>query len=410
MPNFQYHGRDSSGKQVLGHIDAPTEDLAADALIKQGVIPLSISVGGEGGKSLVNFDLSQLLVRSVPLEVLVIFCRQMYSLTKAGVPLLRSINGLAANAENKQLKNALEDVTSELTNGRNLSASMAMHPDVFSPLFVSMISVGENTGRLDEVLLQLSHYYEQEVETRKRIKSAMRYPTFVIAFVIVALGILNYFVIPQFSSMFSRFGVDLPLPTRIIIGTSNFVVSYWAFILAGIFGALFAFRAWIATLKGRERWDGFRLKMPIVGTIVTRAQMARFSRTFALMLKSGVPLNQSIALSAEAMGNKYLELRLLDMKSSIEAGGSVSNTAINSGIFTPLVIQMISVGEETGRIDELLLEVADFYDREVDYDLKTLTARIEPILLIFVSVIVLILALGIFLPMWGMLDAIQGNA
>jgi MSHA biogenesis protein MshG len=334
----------------------------------------------------------------------------MYSLTKAGVPLLRSINGLATNAENKQLKNALEDVTSELTNGRNLSASMAMHPDVFSPLFVSMISVGENTGRLDEVLLQLSHYYEQEVETRKRIKSAMRYPTFVIAFVIVALGILNYFVIPQFSSMFSRFGVDLPLPTRIIIGTSNFVVSYWAFILAGIFGALFAFRAWIATLKGRERWDGFRLKMPIVGTIVTRAQMARFSRTFALMLKSGVPLNQSIALSAEAMGNKYLELRLLDMKSSIEAGGSVSNTAINSGIFTPLVIQMISVGEETGRIDELLLEVADFYDREVDYDLKTLTARIEPILLIFVSVIVLILALGIFLPMWGMLDAIQGNA
>lgn len=409
MPNFRYQGRESSGKQVSGNVDAPTEELAADSLINRGIIPTSITVGSVNSGSLLNIDLSKLFTPSIPLEVLVIFCRQMYSLTKAGVPLLRSINGLASNADNKQLKKALEDVASELTNGRSLSASMGLHSHVFSSLFVSMINVGENTGRLDEVLLQLSNYYEQELETRKRIKSAMRYPTFVIAFVVIALGVLNYFVIPQFASMFSRFGVDLPLPTRILIGTSGFVVEYWGWILAGIFGALFAFKAWVSGSKGRESWDGFRLKMPIVGSIVTRAQMARFSRTFALMLRSGVPLNQSIALSAEAMGNKFLELRLLKMKSSIEAGGTVANTAIDSAIFTPLVIQMISVGEETGRIDELLLEVADFYDREVDYDLKTLTARIEPILLVFVAGIVLILALGIFLPMWGMLDAIQGN-
>ena len=409
MPNFRYQGRSIDGKQVVGDVEAPTEELAADALMNRGVIPTSITLGGSSGGGIANFDLAKLFTPSIPLEVLVIFCRQMYSLTKAGVPLLRSINGLASNTDNKQLKKALEDVVSELTNGRNLSASMGMHSNVFSSLFVSMISVGENTGRLDEVLLQLSNYYEQELETRKRIKSAMRYPTFVIVFVTLALGILNYFVIPQFASMFSRFGVDLPLPTRILIGTSNFVVSYWGAIIAGIFGALFAFKTWTSSPSGREKWDGFRLKMPIVGSIVTRAQMARFSRTFALMLKSGVPLNQSIALSAEAMGNRFLELRLLAMKSSIEAGGTVSNTAIKSGIFTPLVIQMISVGEETGRIDELLLEVADFYDREVDYDLKTLTARIEPILLVFVAGIVLILALGIFLPMWGMLDAIQGK-
>jgi len=409
MPNFRYQGRNLNGKQVNGNIDAPTEELAADVLINKGVIPTAISIGSDRHGGLLNVDLAKLFTPSIPLEVLVIFCRQMYSLTKAGVPLLRAINGLASNTENKQLKKALEDVTSELTNGRNLSTSMGMHSNVFSPLFVSMVNVGENTGRLDEVLFQLSRYYEQELETRKRIKSAMRYPTFVIIFVIIALGVLNYFVIPQFASMFNRFGVDLPLPTRILIGTSNFVVEYWGWILALIFGSLFAFRTWISGAKGREIWDGFRLKMPIVGSIVTRAQMARFSRTFALMLKSGVPLNQSIALSAEAMGNKFLELRLLKMKSSIEAGGTVSNTAINSGIFTPLVIQMISVGEETGRIDELLLEVADFYDREVDYDLKTLTARIEPILLVFVASIVLVLALGIFLPMWGMLDAIQGK-
>lgn len=170
----------------------------------------------------------------------------------------------------------------------------------------------------------------------------------------------------------------------------------------------FAFKAWLNTANGREKWDKFRLRMPVVGELINRAQLSRFSRTFALMLKAGVPLNQSLALSAEALGNKFLENRLFEMKSSIEAGGTISSTAINSGVFTPLVIQMISVGEETGRIDELLLEVADFYDREVDYDLKTLTARIEPILLMIVAAMVLILALGIFLPMWGMLDAIKG--
>ncbi len=208
--------------------------------------------------------------------------------------------------------------------------------------------------------------------------------------------------------MFNRFGVELPLPTRVLITTSSFFVDYWQWMLAALFSAVFAFRAWVSGDSGRERWDGIRLRIPIVGSVINRAQMARFSRTFSLMLQAGVPLNQSIALAAESMGNRYLEVRLLEMKSAIEAGGSVSNTATNSGIFTPLVIQMISVGEETGRIDELLVEVADFYDREVDYDLKTLTARIEPVLLIFVASIVLVLALGIFLPMWGMLDAIRG--
>ncbi|MEF1184272.1 type II secretion system F family protein, partial [Vibrio sinaloensis] len=192
------------------------------------------------------------------------------------------------------------------------------------------------------------------------------------------------------------------------ITMSDFFVNYWLVMIAVIVGVLFGFNAWVKTANGREKWDKFRLKMPIVGPLVNRAQLSRFSRTFALMLKAGVPLNQSLALAAEALGNKFLENRLIEMKSSIEAGGTISSTAINSGIFTPLVIQMISVGEETGRIDELLLEVADFYDREVDYDLKTLTARIEPILLLVVAGMVLILALGIFLPMWGMLDAIKG--
>jgi len=406
MPSFHYQGRSSDGSSVSGHIEAPTQDAVVEQLMNKGIIPISIKSGG--GKSTFNVDFKALLTPAVPLEVLVIFCRQLYSLTKAGVPLLRSMKGLSQNSSNKQLQEALEDVTQELTNGRSLSSSMQMFPKVFSPLFVSMIHVGENTGRLDEALLQLANYYEQEVETRKRIKTAMRYPTFVISFIMVAMFVLNVKVIPQFSSMFARFGVDLPLPTRILIATSEFFVNYWMMMVVAMVAMGFAFKAWLNTANGREKWDKFRLRMPVVGELVNRAQLSRFSRTFALMLKAGVPLNQSLALSAEALGNKFLENRLLEMKSSIEAGGTISSTAINSGVFTPLVIQMISVGEETGRIDELLLEVADFYDREVDYDLKTLTARIEPILLVIVAGMVLILALGIFLPMWGMLDAIKG--
>ncbi|OIQ24848.1 type II secretion system F family protein [uncultured Vibrio sp.] len=406
MPTYQYQGRNLDGSKTSGQVEAATEELAAEALMNKGVVPTSIAVGGEGFSF--DFDLKSLFVPAVPLEVLVIFCRQLYSLTKAGVPLLRSMKGLTQNCANKQLKEALEEVAAELTNGRSLSGSMQLHSKVFSPLFVSMISVGENTGRLDQALLQLAGYYEQEVETRKRIKTAMRYPTFVIGFILIALFILNIKVIPQFATMFSRFGVDLPLPTRILIGMSDFFVNYWALMVGVILGLLFAFKTWVNTAAGRERWDLFRLRMPIVGDIVNRAQLSRFSRTFALMLKAGVPLNQSLALSAEALDNKFLERKLLEMKSAIEAGTTISSTAINANIFTPLVIQMISVGEETGRIDELLLEVADFYEREVDYDLKTLTARIEPILLVIVAGMVLILALGIFLPMWGMLDAMKG--
>lgn len=406
MPTYQYQGRNAQGKQVTGQVDAPTEELAAESLFSRGVVPTAISKGGKAKK---EFDLADLFATAVPLEVFIIFCRQLYSLTKAGVPLLRAMKGLIQNCTNKQLKEALEDVSAELTNGRSFSAALQLHPTVFTPLFVSLIHVGENTGRLDEALLQLSRYYEKEVETRKRIKEALRYPSFVIGFITIAMVILNTLVIPKFASMFARFGVDLPLPTRMLIATSNFFVDYWVLLLVLFVGAIFGFKAWISRAAGREKWDGFKLRMPLVGSIVNRAQMSRFSRTFSLMLRAGVPINQSLALAAEALGNRFLEVRLLEMKAAIEAGGNISTAAVNSEVFTPLVIQMIAVGEETGRIDELLLEVADFYEREVDYDLKTLTARIEPILLVIVASMVLILALGIFLPMWNMLDVIKGG-
>ncbi|MEZ8094883.1 type II secretion system F family protein [Photobacterium swingsii] len=405
MPIFNYRGRDSQGKMLRGQLDAASQEAAADILMRQGVIPLDIR---QGRAKSAGIDLKALFQSSVPLDMLVIFCRQMFSLTKAGVPLLRSINGLAQSSNHPLMKETLETVAAELTNGRSLSSSMSQHPRVFSELFVSMIHIGENTGRLDDSLYQLALYYEQEMETRRRIKSAMRYPIFVLSAIMIAMTVLNIKVIPQFASMFERFGVELPLPTRILIGTSNFFVNYWPLMFGGFAVAWIGVRLWRNTAEGKEKWDGWRLKVPIIGNIVNRAQLSRFSRTFSLMIRAGVPLNQALQMAAEALGNRYLEKRLIEMKNGIEGGNSISQTATQSGVFTPLVLQMIAVGEETGQVDELLLEASDFYDREVDYDLKTLTARIEPILLAIVAAMVLVLALGIFVPMWSMLDVARG--
>lgn len=405
MAVFNYRGRSSQGDIKRGQLDAASQDAAADILMRQGIIPLEIR---EGKAKSGGIDLEHLFKNRIPLEVLVIFCRQLYSLTKAGVPLLRAVRGLGQSASHPLMRDTLDAVVVELTNGKSLSASMKAHPRVFSELFVSMISVGENTGRLDETLLQLAQYFEQEMETRRRIKSAMRYPTFVLIAITLAMSVLNIKVIPQFASMFSRFGVELPLPTRILIATSNVFVHYWPLMLGAIIVSWIGLKVWRQTPAGGEQWDKFRLKVPIVGDIINRAQLSRFSRTFALMIRAGVPLNQAIQMSAESLGNNYLENRLIEMKNGIESGSSIAAMARQSGVFTPLVLQMIAVGEETGQVDVLLLEVSDFYDREVDYDLKTLTARIEPILLFIVAIMVLVLALGIFLPMWSLLDVARG--
>jgi MSHA biogenesis protein MshG len=401
MKRFNYRGRGAQGTILRGQVEALTQSAATDQLLRQGIIPLEIKLATHHRPSL---TLDGLWQRPLPIEVLVIFCRQLYSLTKAGVPLLRAFKGLEQSASHLLLRSTLAEVTTELTNGHSLSAAMQQHPRVFSDLFVSMIHVGENTGRLDQTLLQLANYYQQEMDTRRQIKSAIRYPMFVMIAIGLAMIVLNTQVIPQFAGMFARFGVDLPWPTQVLISTSNLFVHYWPLMVIVMGTMWVGVRLWRKTPQGQQRWDLWRLKIPIIGSIINRALMARFSRTFALMIRAGVPLNQALKMAAEALDNRFLEQRLLDMKLGIESGSSIATTAANTDIFTPLVLQMIAVGEETGQIDELLLEAADFYDREVDYDLATLTARIEPLLLVVVSAMVLLLALGIFLPMWGMLD------
>lgn len=408
MAQFSYKARKSSGELTTGVLEAADTSAVVSILSGRNFVPIEI----------VESDVADVITSSnvqisvftphIKLDDLVMFSRQMFSLAKSGIPILRAVKGLADTTTSKRMKLALLDVAAQLERGRTLSSSLNLHPKVFNKLFVSMVHVGENTGKLDDAFNQLSFYLERELETRKQIKSATRYPMFVLIFITAAMVIMNIWVIPIFADMFKSFNAELPLMTRILLATSNFFITKWHFLLAGVSLCVFLLYRYLHTETGRYKWDRTKLRLPIIGSIFERTLLGRFSRSFSMMLVAGVPLTSALNLVAEAVGNAFMAERVLAMRKNIEKGENLSRVAVTSQLFTPLVLQMINVGEETGRVDELLSEVAEFYEREVDYDLKSLTSKIEPILIVTVAVMVLVLALGIFTPMWDMMSAIKG--
>jgi MSHA biogenesis protein MshG len=264
------------------------------------------------------------------------------------------------------------------------------------------VRVGEMTGQLENIFLRLYAHLEFERDMRERVKTALRYPMFVMIAMVVAMAIINIFVIPAFAKVFAGFNAELPLMTRVLIATSDFVVEYWPVILLGMIAAIAGFRVFIATPKGRYMWDKAKLRFPIVGRIILKGTLARFARSFALSSKSGVPIVQALNVVAQTVDNAYISSRIEQMRDGVERGESILRTASVSGVFTPVVLQMIAVGEETGAIDDLMDEIAGMYEHEVEYELKNLSANIEPILIVGLGVLVLILALGIFLPIWDL--------
>jgi MSHA biogenesis protein MshG len=412
MPAFNYIGRDTNASQVKGVIEAENSAMAAEQLSRKGIIPISIETAKQANTTVAgkNIDLEDLLgLNQVTLDDVIVFCRQMYALVRSGVPILRAIKGMAESSSSVKLKSALLDISAQLEGGFPLSTSLHKHPKIFNPLFVSLIHVGENTGNLDEAFLKLAGYFEREQETRKRIKTALRYPSFVLIALVAALVILNIFVIPTFANMFAKLGADLPWATKILIGSSSFFLNYWPHMLIASIAGIFSLKRYLATPDGMYVWDKRKLKLPIVGSVIERSILSRFAHSFSIILRAGVPMTTGLTLVADAVDNTYMRDKILAMRSSIESGESLLRSSATSGLFTPLVLQMIAVGEETGRVDELLAEVGDYYEREVDYELSTLTARIEPILIAIVAAMVLVLALGIFSPMWNMMSAFQGK-
>lgn len=401
MPTFKYKGRSARGDLITGELDAGSADLVASQLLTSGITPIDIAEGRD--RPDVMRSLRARFGGSKPtLTELVLFSRQMYSLMKAGVPISRGMAGLVETTRNPSFAQVLKDVQADLESGRDLASALARYPHVFSSLFVSMVRVGEATGQLDEAFLRITFYLELDKDTRERVKAAVRYPAIVMFAVAIAIGIMNVLVIPEFAKLFAQSKLELPWQTQAIVAVSDFTVEYWGLLLAAIVALVAAAWLYVATETGRYNWDKLKLRIPIVGSIIHRALMARFARAFSIALRAGVPLIQALTVVARAVDNEYVGDHVLSMRTGIERGESLTRVAITTNLFTPIVLQMMAVGEETGAVDDLLTEVAEFYEREVDYDLKYLGDAIQPVLLSIIGGLVLILILGVVLPVWDL--------
>ncbi len=406
MPEFLYKARRDTGEAVEGIFEASTREAVAARLQAQNAIPISIVKKEEDKKNLVTYIKEWFSPKSIPLTELAMFSRQMHSLTKAGVPLTKAIQGLIETSNRELFKQVLRDILDALAAGNDLASSFSRHPHIFNSLYISIVHVGENSGRLDESFLQISKYIELEEENINRVKSATRYPIIVMSVLVIAFVVINMVVIPKLSSLFKRFSNDeLPFFTQVLIGTSDFMVNYWYILFAITLLAFFALRNYIQTKEGRLFWDEKKLKMPLFGSIIYRSLLARFCRAFSMMSKSGIAVTNTLSIVAYVVNNHFVGKKILQMRASVERGENLTQTATRSEMFSPLVLQMLSVGENTGLIDEMLEEIAEFYEREVDYDLKRIGDYIEPIMIVIVGIMVMILALGVFMPIWELAGA-----
>jgi MSHA biogenesis protein MshG len=407
MPFFAYKGRNSYGEMVRGVLEGASSGTVADQLFNTGVTPIEIlatrkpaSMAGAGWTA----ALTEGQVGDVDVMM---FSRQMYTLLKAGVPILRSLGGLRDSTSNLAFKRVLADIRESLDTGRELSVALRRHPKVFTSFYVSMVRVGEATGMLEDVFLRLFYYLEFEKSTRDQIKAALRYPSFVITAILIALVVINLMVIPAFAKVYKSIKVELPLMTRVLLTVSDFTVHYWPAMLVAAIGAYVGFRLYVNSRNGKYRWDKIKLRLPLAGPIILKATLARFARSFSLTYKSGIPIVQGLSVVALVVDNEHIGGRIEQMRNSIERGESILRTAVATGVFSPIVLQMIAVGEETGELDSLMQEVAEMYEREVEYEVKKLSDRIEPILIVSLAVMVLVLALGVFLPIWDLGNAMM---
>jgi len=404
MAVFAYKGRNANGDQQQGTLEGEDSVAIADQLMRQGITPTDINLSGKVSAAAASgVTLWQSLnEKKINTVELMLFSRQMHTLLKAGVPIMRALAGLQESSHNPALAKVLQSLRESLDSGRELSAALRLHPKVFSAFYVSMVQVGEMTGLLDETFMRLYSHIEFEKEMNERIKSALRYPMFVMIAMAIAIVVVNIFVIPAFAKVFAGFNTELPLMTRILMGFSSFMINYWALLLALLVGAVVGFRKYISTVDGRYQWDRYKLVFPIAGKIIKKSTLARFARSLALAFKSGIPILQGLSVVSLVVDNAYMRKQIEQMRDGVERGESILRTAIASEVFNSTVLQMIAVGEETGDMDGLMFEIAGMYEREVEYEVKTLAQQIEPIMIVALGGLVLVLALGIFLPMWDL--------
>ena len=401
MPVFSYRGRARGGRMVTGQMEASTPQALAAQLREQRIMatsvrekpePVRLRIPGFGGK--------------VKDKELTVFTRQIATMINAGLPLVQSLEVLASQQPNKQFKRILTKIREDVEGGSTFAASLKQHPTVFTPLYMSMVEAGEAGGFLDTVLNRLAGYIEKSMALRRKVKGAMIYPATIITVAVAVVIFLLIFVIPTFKTLFEGFGAALPLPTRIVLELSRLVRTHVVTVLGAFVGTVFALRFYYRTEKGKKVIDSLLLRLPIIGQLIRKVSVAKFTRTLGTLVSSGVPILDGLNITARVAGNKVVEEAILKTRSSIAEGKTIADPLGASGIFPPMVVQMISVGEQTGALDAMLAKIADFYDAEVDQAVSNLTTLLEPIMIVFLGVVVGGVIIAMYLPIFKLVTVI----
>jgi type IV pilus assembly protein PilC len=398
---FQYKVRDRAGNVTTGSLVADSEALVLARLREQGLTPLDVKREKRG------FGQIEIGGKKVKLKQIAVFSRQFATMVNSGLPILRGLAILAEQTENKELARVLGAARLDVEQGSSLSGALGKHDHVFNNLYVSMVRAGETGGSLDSTLVRLAEMIEREVQLRGKIKSAMTYPVAVVALVLLIMSAMLLFVVPQFESIYASLDSKLPLPTRSLLVMSDVFKTYWFVFVGAAVGGRFALRRWKKTEHGREVVDTLKLRAPVFGSLFHRTALSRFSSTLAMLLRSGVPILQALEIVSDTVSNKVIGKAITDVQLSVRDGESIAKPLTKHDVFPPMVVQMISVGEETGQVDTMLEKIAQFYDQEVEAAVDALTSLIEPILIAVIGGCVGAAVVALYLPMFQIIQKIQ---
>ncbi len=421
MPQFSYRARDSKGKLISGELEGPTRNDIATQIGNMGYTPVFIQASsGKSAPATTNTNEAPGSGKGNPLAVLDIFKRvkpnellfftsQLATIIRAGIPITTGMLILAEQSENPLLSKAILETVDRIKEGEPLSKALAHHPKIFSKIYVQMVKAGEASGKLEEVLNRIGSFLENDLETSARIKSATRYPKMVMGALIGAFLFAIYFIIPNFMGLFKSIKTTLPLPTRMMLGLHFIFSNYW-YLIFGVLGAVIGgFQWYVRTESGLFQWDLLKIRLPVMGPVFLRIFMSRFTRMFVTLNRSGLPMLETLEISASTIGNVYISSIIMKMRQSVKDGGTLSEKMRDKSIFPPLVYQMFAVGESSGTLDEIVEKVSEFYDKEVDKAVKNLSSLIEPIMILFMGAMMLFLALAVFMPMWDMGKMVKGG-
>ncbi len=403
MATFRYSARDASGRVVAGAIEAETEVMVVGKLQEMGFFVTSLE--RQAARADLRAGLRRL--RRVGMRELTVFARQFATMVNAGLSMVRTLSILEQQTESQKLRGIIGEVRKDVEEGMTLSDSLGKHPETFSGLVVNMVRAGEVGGVLDDVLNRLAFFFEKDLALRQKVRAAITYPAAIFIFALGVIFFLVFFILPQFIGFFEGMDLALPLPTRVLIWFTKTLTGFWYVFLGFLLLGMYGFRMYIHTPTGSMNFDRFKLRVPVFGSLVRKVTVSRFTRTLGTLITSGVPIMQALEVVAKAVENKVVAQAIDNVRSSIREGESVAIPLQASGLFPPMVVQMTSVGEETGTLDTMLAKVADFYDAEVETTLAQLTSILEPLLIMFLGFVVGFIVLSFYMPLYQLITGIK---